>query len=115
MKKRLEQAKSQRKLFANAVFLLGRETPIYILQHLVLSFGGDYVLQDELPDDEKATAAVMKRITHVCSDRPVPSMDKSKEYVQPQYIVDCINNLFLLPTKPYAPGTVSKARFLLPL
>lgn len=31
MKKRLEASKSQRRLLANNVFLLGRETPIYIL------------------------------------------------------------------------------------
>ena len=40
-------------------------------------------------------------------DRPLPAdaaKDKSKEYVQPQYIVDSVNNLFLLPTKPYLPG-----------
>ena len=51
----------------------------------------------------------MKKITHICMDRPVGagSLDKSKEYVQPQYIVDSINNLFLLPTKPYQPGQVS--------
>ena len=49
----------------------------------------------------------MKRVTHVCMDRPVVDLDKSKEYVQPQYIVDSINNLFLLPTKPYLPGIVS--------
>ena len=53
MKKRLEAAKSQRRLLNNFVFLLGRETPIYILQHLILSFGGDFVLQDDLPDDDK--------------------------------------------------------------
>ena len=34
-------------------------------------------------------------------------MDKSKEYVVPQYICDSLNNLFLLPTKPYQPGKVS--------
>ena len=44
MKKRMEDAKRQRKLFSSAVFLLGRETPIYILQHLILSFGGDFIL-----------------------------------------------------------------------
>jgi len=71
MKKRMEVAKSQRRLFANLVFLLGRETPIYILQNLILSFGGDYVLQTELPDDQKEAAKVMKRITHVCMDRPI--------------------------------------------
>jgi len=83
MKKRLEAAKSQRRLFGNFVFLLGRETPIHVLQHLILSFGGDYVLQTELPDDAKEEAKVMKRITHICMDRPVASADKSKEYVQP--------------------------------
>jgi len=31
MKKRVEVAKSQRRLFGNFVFLLGRETPIYTL------------------------------------------------------------------------------------
>ena len=85
MKKRMEQAKLQRRLLQNHVFLLGRETPIYILQHLILSFGGDFILQDDLPDDEKEAAKVMKRVTHVCMDRPpvVGSLDKSKEYVQP--------------------------------
>ena len=46
-------------------------------------------------------------------DRPVTGIDKSKEYVQPQYIVDSINNLFLLPTKPYMPGIVSNQHILL--
>lgn len=115
MKKRMEQAKLQRRLLQNHVFLLGRETPIYILQHLILSFGGDFVLQDDLPEDEKEAAKVMKRVTHVCMDRPpaVGSLDKSKEYVQPQYIIDSLNNLFLLPTKPYMPGVVSQSPILL--
>ncbi len=112
MRKRLESAKNQRRLLSNAVFLLGRETPIYILQNLILSFGGDFILQDELPEDEDETAKIMKRVTHICLDRPVGSNDKSKEYVQPQYIVDSINNLFLLPTKAYMPGVVSIPKFL---
>ena len=42
-------------------------------------------------------------------DRPIipGSQDKTKEYVQPQYVVDSINNMFLLPTRPYLPGIVS--------
>ena len=86
--------------------MLGRETPIYILQHLILSFGGSYTLQDDLEDDDTKQ---MSQVTHICMDRPIPQaqMDKSKEYVVPQYIPDSINNLYLLPTKPYAPGKVS--------
>jgi hypothetical protein len=57
------------------------------------------VLQD---DDDS-----LEGVTHVCMDRPVMSLEKGKEYVSPQYIVDSINNLFLLPTKPYLPGQVS--------
>jgi len=57
-----------------------------------------------MPLDEKAHAEVMKKVTHMCHDRPLSSTEKGKEYVQPQYILDCINNLFLLPTKTYAPG-----------
>ncbi len=39
------------------------------------------MLQDDLPEDDKESAAVMKRITHVCMDRPIPagSQDKAKD------------------------------------
>ena len=104
LKKRQEAAKQKRNLFGKCLFFLGRETPVYILQNLILSFGGSFILQDEMPLDEKACAQIMKKVTHMCNDRPLTSTEKGKEYVQPQYIVDCINNLFLLPTKAYAPG-----------
>lgn len=38
-------------------------------------------------------------------DRPVPAkLRPNVEYVQPQYLADCANNLHLLPTAPYKPG-----------
>lgn len=112
LKQRQENAKKQRRLFSKSVFLLGRETPIYFLQYLILSFGGEFILQDEMPDDEKEHAKLMKKVTHFCLDRPLPTgqtMEKGKEYVQPQYVIDCINNLFLLPTKAYMPGIPAPA------
>ena len=63
LNQRNEKQKKQKKLFQNCKFMLGRETPIYILQHLILSFGGDFVLQD---DDDSGQG-----ITHMCMDRPV--------------------------------------------
>ena len=45
----------------------------------------------------------------MCMDRPIKSTEKGREYVQPQYILDSINNLFLLPTKPYMPGVPAPA------
>lgn len=43
------------------------------------------MLQDDLPEDEKELAKVMKNVTHICMDRPLlpGSQDKSKEYIQP--------------------------------
>lgn len=87
--------------------MLGRETPIYNLQYMILSFGGSFILQEQLPEDEAEAAKLMKSVTHICMDRPLApgSQDKTKEYIQPQYVIDSVNNLFLLPTRPYLPGT----------
>ena len=46
-------------------------------------------------------------------DRPLPASKtqgaehKTKEFVQPQYLVDAVNNLLLLPTRPYKPGVAA--------
>ena len=97
--KKHEHMKRQRKLFAKCVFLLSRETPIYSLQYLISSFGGQfYTAEEEVPEGTE--------ITHIVMDRPLPASMKLKkcEYVQPQYIADCANNIHLLPTAAYKPG-----------
>jgi pescadillo protein len=30
---------------------------------------------------------------------------KQREYVQPQWVLDCVNNLILIPTGSYRPGS----------
>jgi len=47
-----------------------------------------------------------KAITHQIVDRPkvMGAINVSREYVQPQWVYDCINNLHLLPTELYAVG-----------
>ena len=45
--KKEETNKKQRELFSKCCFLLNRETPIYSLQYLILSFGGAFATDDE--------------------------------------------------------------------
>ena len=74
-----EQAKKQRELFSKCVFQLNRETPIYSLQYLILSFGGVFI------SDEDADLNI-KKVTHNVIDRPLAAgtkLDSTKEYVQP--------------------------------
>ena len=60
-----DKSKKQRHLFKNCHFWLSRETPVYFLQYLILSFGGTFSLSDENEE--------MQGVTHVCMDRPVPT------------------------------------------
>ena len=85
-------------MFGKCVFLLGRETPIYCLQYLILSFGGQfYTSEEQVPEGVT--------LTHVVMDRPLGTkLRQNVEYVQPQYLADCANNLHLLPTAAYKPG-----------
>ena len=94
-----EQMKRQRELFSKCTFLLNRETPIYILQHLILSFGGSYATEED--QDFLKT----HKVTHHVIDRPLAGkLDSTMEYVQPQWLADSLNNLLLLPTQGYRPG-----------
>ena len=45
-------------------------------------------------------------ITHVVTDRENLKQKKTKEYVQPQWVYDSINNSMLLGVKEYAVGKV---------
>jgi pescadillo protein len=99
LNKKHEQLKRQRKLFSKCTFLFNREVPIYSLQYLVLSFGGAFLTQDDLDSNSKA------KYTHHVLDRLSFAKTTNVEYIQPQYLIDSLNNLFLLPTSQYGPGT----------
>lgn len=76
MSKAQDSLAKKQSLFAKCFFLLNRETPIYALQYLVLSFGGTFVTQDD--EDNK-------NITHHVLDRPMAGIKREikREYVQP--------------------------------
>ena len=99
-----------RNLFKNLVFYLNRETPTYSLEFMLLSrkckIGYD--------SDSSQIKEADKSITHHICDRPqknTPSnlsteeLYTNREHIQPQWVYDCINHSFLLPTLPYFPGT----------
>jgi pescadillo len=81
-----------KRLFAGFVFLFGRETPRYSLELIIRSCGG--VATDEDSD----------KITHQIVDRPISVLNPTREYVQPQWVYDCLNFCFLLPLAQYRPG-----------
>ena len=87
-----KERESLKHLFNNFVFLLGRETPRYSLELIIRSCGG--IISDN--DDE--------HITHQVVDRPVLVLNGSREYIQPQWIYDCLNFCILLPLGQYRPG-----------
>lgn len=108
-------------LFASYHFFLSREVTRPTLEFIIRSFGGrvgwDPVLGAGSPFEVSDP-----RITHHIVDRPIPppssSTSKSglssavvlasypgkRAYIQPQWVVDCINQKKLLPTEQYAPG-----------
>lgn len=97
-------------LFEPYRFFLSREVTRPTLEFVVRSFGGqvgwDPVLGAGSPfteDDPK--------ITHHVVDRPVPEgyydarhPEVRRAYIQPQWVVDCVNRKRLLPTEEYGPG-----------
>lgn len=97
-------------LFAPYFFFLSREVTRPTLEFVIRSFGGrvgwDPVLGAGSPYKEDDA-----RITHHVLDRPVipeaaASHPGKRAYVQPQWVVDCVNKKTLLPADDYKPGAV---------
>ncbi|KAH9486770.1 mRNA-binding ribosome synthesis protein nop7 [Psilocybe cubensis] len=99
-------------LFSSYTFFLSRETPRSIFEFIVRSFGGRIGWPSSSgsgsPFDETDPT-----ITHVIIDRPVVEKQETPEqrelrlrrkFVQPQWIVDCINAGKILLEDPYAQG-----------
>jgi len=74
---------------------------------LILAGGGTFHTQEDIEDLSEKEIKDLK-FTHHIMDRPLTAsiLDKKAnlEYVQPQYLIDCLNNQFLLPTSQYRPG-----------
>jgi len=97
-----EDAKTCASLFKGLVFFLNREVPRDAMVFVIRAFGGEVCWEGEgSPYDEKDGG-----VTHHVCDRPMSkdAMKPQREYVQPQWVVDCANWRVLIPAKEYAPG-----------
>ncbi|WFD29385.1 mRNA-binding ribosome synthesis protein nop7 [Malassezia sp. CBS 17886] len=98
-------------LFSPYVFYISRECPRAVMEFVLRAFGA---LPTNIGWDAAAGAGSEiserdERITHHIIDRPVPQNKPLRHpgrrvYVQPQWVIDCINARKLLPTDPYRPG-----------
>lgn len=98
-----EEQKVCRTLFKDLKFFLGREVPRESLLFVIQAFGG-VVSWD---GDGAPFKETDEGITHQIVDRPTQSHKfLSRDYVQPQWVYDCMNSRLILPTDDYMVGRV---------
>ncbi|KAL7578383.1 hypothetical protein ACA910_012784 [Epithemia clementina (nom. ined.)] len=101
-----DDALKRKRLFQGLTFYLSREVPRGYLELVCLAYGGKVGW-----DGEHSLVAVDDpAITHHIVDRPkllssYNKLPKSREFVQPQWILDCANFMFLLPVERYVVGS----------
>jgi pescadillo protein len=100
-----EDATKRRRLFAGLTLFLSREVPRGYIELVCLAYGGKVGWEGP----NSPISPTDPSITHHVVDRPkLPSsynsLPKSREFVQPQWILDCANFQFLLPIAKYRVG-----------
>ena len=103
-----EEGMQRKRLFAGLTFFLSREIPRGYLELVCLAYGGKIGWEG---DDNSPVSIRDTKITHHIVDRPklpssYDSLPKSREFVQPQWIIDSANFLFCLPVARYAAGAM---------
>ncbi|KAL8556250.1 hypothetical protein ACS0TY_003888 [Phlomoides rotata] len=90
-------------LFKNLKFFLSREVPRESLLFIIPAFGGTVSWEGEGAPFEETDQS----ITHQVVDRPTQGHKfLSREYIQPQWVYDCVNARIILPTEKYMVGCV---------
>jgi pescadillo protein len=98
----------QQTLFAPYYFFISRECPRSLLEFVLRCFGSSaaQIGWSEVSGSGAAFDEDDERITHHIIDRP--SLNQShpgkRVYVQPQWVIDCINARKVLSTTHYQPG-----------
>lgn len=100
-----DDALKRRRLFSGLTFYISREVPRGYLELVCIAYGGRVGW-----DGANSPISIEDpSITHHVIDRPkllsnYSSLPKSREYIQPQWIVDCANFMFVLPIAKYGVG-----------
>ncbi|KAI6700738.1 hypothetical protein NL676_015062 [Syzygium grande] len=98
-----EDTKECKNFFKDMKFFLGREVPRESLLFVIPAFGGIVSWEGDGAPFREADQS----ITHQIVDRPTQGHKfLSREYVQPQWIYDCVNARIILPTEGYLVGRV---------
>ncbi|CAJ1783717.1 unnamed protein product [Sphenostylis stenocarpa] len=98
-----QDTKEFKKLFKNMKFFLSREVPRESLLFVIPAFGGIVSWEGEgAPFGESDQS-----ISHQIVDRETQGHRfLSRDYVQPQWVYDCINARIILPTENYLVGRI---------
>ncbi|KAI3818130.1 hypothetical protein L1987_11933 [Smallanthus sonchifolius] len=98
-----EETRACKTLFQNKTFFLGREVPRESLLFVITAFGGVVSWEGDGAPFEESNQDINYQIV----DRPTQSHRFiSRDYVQPQWVFDCINARIILPTGEYMVGKV---------
>ncbi|XP_037708137.1 pescadillo homolog [Drosophila subpulchrella] len=104
MKQEAQEVSRLRTLFKGLKFFINREVPREPLVILIRSFGGK-VSWDSSIFAGSAYDETDETITHQIVDRPsLATQYISRDYIQPQWVFDCVNQRTLLPTNKYFLG-----------
>lgn len=100
-----DEATKRKNLFAGFTIFLSREVPRGYIELVCLAFGGKVGWEGL----NSPFSVSDPSITHHIVDRPklpasFDSLPKAREFVQPQWVLDCANFLFLLPIVRYKIG-----------
>ncbi|KAL1812287.1 pescadillo homolog [Daucus carota subsp. sativus] len=98
-----EETKECKTLFKDMKFFLSREVPRESLLFVIPAFGGVVSWEGEGSPYKETDQG----ITYQIVDRPTQGHKFfTREYVQPQWVFDCINARIILPTEDYMVGRV---------
>jgi len=106
LKQEAVEVKKLKTLFKGLKFFINREVPREPLVLIIRSFGGK-VSWDKGLFAGATFDETDESITHQIVDRPqISKQYMSRDYVQPQFVFDCVNQMTLLPVNKYFIGAV---------